>query len=62
MFGMSKRAPAAAQRAPKPEFEARPPLVAVSIELTPRQRDKLALLGGAAWLRDSIEKAGIPTK
>ena len=32
----------------------------VSIRLTLAQRDKLAALGGAAWVRERIEKARQP--
>lgn len=34
--------------------------VTVSIRMTPCQRDKLGRLGGAAWVRDRIEKAKEP--
>lgn len=34
-----------------------PAFVAVTVHLEPHQRDKLALLGGDAWLRDVIDAA-----
>ena len=46
-----------AGRKPKPEADT---LRVGSIRLTAAQWDKLAALGGAAWLRDRIEKARTP--
>ena len=34
--------------------------VTVSLRMTPAQRDKLAKLGGASWVRDRIDKAKEP--
>ena len=34
--------------------------VTVSLRMTEAQRDKLALLGGAAWVRQRIDKAKAP--
>ena len=34
--------------------------VTVSLRMTPAQRDKLAVLGGASWVRDRIDKAKPP--
>ena len=34
--------------------------VTVSLRMTPDQRDKLAKLGGAAWVRDRINRAKPP--
>ena len=34
--------------------------VTVSLRMTPTQRDKLARLGGAAWMRERIDKAKEP--
>lgn len=34
--------------------------VPVTIKLTPPQRDKLKLLGGAPWVREKIDKAKEP--
>jgi hypothetical protein len=48
--------PAKPKRAP-----AAPRLVAVQVHLEPRQREKLALLGGEAWLREQIDEAKVPT-
>lgn len=36
--------------------------VPVSIKMTPEQRDKLLRLGGAAWVRERIDKAKEPTE
>jgi len=35
--------------------------VTVSIRITTSQREKLARLGGAAWVRQQIEAASLPT-
>ena len=35
--------------------------VTVSLRLTTSQRAKLVTLGGAAWVRDRIETASLPT-
>lgn len=45
-----------AGRKPTPEAEA---LRVGSIRLTQAQRDKLAALGGVAWLRDKINRARV---
>jgi hypothetical protein len=39
---------------------AAPRRVAVQVQLEPRQREKLALLGGDAWLREQIDAAKVP--
>ena len=46
-----------AGRKPTPEAEA---LKVGSIRLTQAQWDKMARLGGAAWLRERIDKARAP--
>lgn len=38
------------------------PMVVVPMRMTPSQREKLGLLGGAAWVRDRIDEAPEPTK
>jgi hypothetical protein len=48
--------PAKGKRAPPA-----PRMVAVEVRLEPRQREKLALLGGDAWLREQIDQARVPT-
>lgn len=35
--------------------------VTVSLRMTAAQREKLARLGGAAWVRDRIDRAKSPT-
>jgi hypothetical protein len=56
MFGMGgKGAPAARQD--KPRTAKKPAMVSVTVKLEPHQRDKLALLGGEAWVREQIDKA-----
>jgi len=35
--------------------------VTVSLRMTPAQREKLARLGGAKWVRERIERAKEPT-
>jgi hypothetical protein len=47
--------PAKPKRAP-----AAPKRVAVQVHLEPRQREKLALLGGEDWLREQIDQAKVP--
>lgn len=37
-------------------------MVVVPMRMTPSQREKLGLLGGAAWVRDRIDEAPEPTK
>lgn len=44
-------------RPPLPEGEA---MVPVTVKMKPAQREKLARLGGAPWVRDKIEKAKEP--
>ncbi|HZY19220.1 MAG TPA: hypothetical protein VFE82_12130 [Ramlibacter sp.] len=41
----------------RPPAARKPPLVAVTVRLEPRQREKLELLGGDTWLRDQIDRA-----
>jgi len=36
--------------------------VTVSLRMTPSQRAKLGLLGGACWVRERIDEAPEPTK
>lgn len=36
--------------------------VTLSLRVTPTQREKLARLGGAEWVRTKIDKAKEPTK
>jgi hypothetical protein len=61
MFGMSKSSGPAPKKAAKPKPQAQP-MVAVRIELSAQQRDKLQRLGGAAWVRDAIDKAKLPSE
>lgn len=35
-------------------------MLPVSIKMTEQQKDKLAKLGGAPWVRDRIDKAKLP--
>jgi hypothetical protein len=35
-------------------------MVPVTVKMTEPQRAKLALLGGAAWVRDRIKRARLP--
>jgi hypothetical protein len=60
MFGMSKPSTASRAKDGKPRAAARKQaaLVAVSVKLSAAQRDKLARLGGSAWLRERIDAAG----
>lgn len=44
-------------RKPLPEGEAMVPVV---LKMKPAQKDKLAKLGGAPWVRDRIDKAKLP--
>jgi len=58
MFGMSRPKAGERGKVAKPATPARKiPLVSVSVKLTAAQRDKLARLGGEAWLRDRIDAA-----
>lgn len=59
MFGMSKAGPAR-KTAPKPKPARKPTLVAVTVKLEARQRDKLKALGGDAWVRERIDAAAAP--
>lgn len=66
MFGFSKdfwRPMKKTEKRPpgRPEVAPEDRLKVGSIRLTQAQWDKLALLGGAEWLRRQIEKAKIPT-
>lgn len=40
-----------------PEGEA---MVPVTVKMMPAQREKLAMLGGAPWVRQKIDKAKLP--
>jgi len=44
-------------RKPLPEGEA---LVPVTVKMKPAQKEKLAQLGGAPWVREKIDKAKLP--
>jgi hypothetical protein len=46
-------------RKPLPVGEA---LAPVTIKMTPAQKEKLATLGGAPWVRNKIDKAKEPEK
>lgn len=59
MFGMGKPPAKSAPAAKHPKRE-RKDWVDVSVKLEPHQRDKFALLGGDAWLREQIERAKVP--
>lgn len=56
-FGMGSharsKASAPAQKAPA----AKPKLVSVTVKLSPEQKEKLAELGGDAWVRERIDEA-----
>jgi hypothetical protein len=56
MFGLGGKdpPPGKPQRAKAPK---KPEFVSVQVKLEPAQKDKLALLGGDAWLREQIDKA-----
>lgn len=62
MFGMSKPNAGSSQKDAKPRAAAakKTALVAVSVKLSAAQRDKLARLGGSAWLRERIDAAQPP--
>jgi len=38
------------------------PMVVVPMRMTPSQREKLARMGGAGWVRDRIDEAPEPTE
>jgi hypothetical protein len=60
MFGMGgSQAKAGGAGAKKAKAAAKPELVAVTVKLEPRHREKLKLLGGDAWLREQIEQAKV---
>ena len=44
----------------RPPVKAGEETVTVSLRVTPAQREKLARLGGAGWVRDRIDRAMIP--
>ncbi|MDP2005521.1 MAG: hypothetical protein Q8K45_07565 [Rubrivivax sp.] len=44
----------------RPQLEAGEVTVPVTVRMTARQKDKLARLGGGAWMRDRIDKARDP--
>lgn len=44
----------------RPALEAGQETVPVTVRMTASQKDKLARLGGAAWMRDRIDKARDP--
>lgn len=44
----------------RPPVKAGEETVTVSLRMTPAQRDKLKLLGGAKWVRDRIDRAKEP--
>lgn len=46
-------------RKPLPEGEA---MIPVTLKMKPAQREKLASLGGAPWVRQKIDKAKLPEK
>ena len=54
-MGGGAKPPAPAPSHPKTPW--RPALVSVTLRLSPHQRDKLAQLGGEAWVREQIERA-----
>lgn len=60
MFQMGGGKPPPSRPEPKPRAERKPARVKVTVELEPRQRDKLAVLGGDAWLRERIDEARVP--
>jgi len=49
-----------AQRMGRPPIENGEETVPVSIRMTIPQREKLAKLGGPAWVRERIDKAKLP--
>ena len=44
----------------RPPVKAGEETVTVSLRMTPSQREKLARLGGAGWVRDRIDRAKEP--
>lgn len=44
----------------RPPVKAGEETVTVSLRMTPAQREKLARLGGASWVRDRIDRAKEP--
>lgn len=49
-----------AKRPGRPSLQEGVETVPVTVRMTPPQRDKLARLGGAAWVRAKIDKAPEP--
>jgi len=50
------------RKAGRPRLEEGADTVPVSLRMTARQREKLARLGGPAWVRDKIDKAKLPSE
>lgn len=46
-------------RKPLPEGEV---MIPVTLKMKPAQREKLAILGGAPWVREKIDKAKTPVE
>ena len=46
----------------RPPVKAGEETITVSLRMTPAQREKLARLGGAKWVRDRIDRAKEPIK
>lgn len=61
MFGMGGTHAKSTTAAKKARPAAKPELVAVTVKLEPRHREKLKLLGGDEWLREQLEKARLET-
>jgi|GEM_PF-6586286 len=57
MFGMGGKGAPPAPRPQRSKPEKNPVLVTVQVQLEKSQKDKLALLGGDAWIREQIDKA-----
>ncbi|HSW17241.1 MAG TPA: hypothetical protein VLJ86_08450 [Ramlibacter sp.] len=59
MFSMGTKPTKAETKTPERAKARKPTLVSVTVQLEPKQRDKLALLGGDAWLREQIDEANL---
>lgn len=58
---MSTKPPKTSQRPRgRPPVDPGTPTVTVSLRMTQAQRDKLAALGGAPWVRERIDRARDP--
>lgn len=62
MNAVNKRHSQAARGRGRPALELGESTVPVTVRMTMRQKDKLARLGGGAWLRQRIDKARDPSE